>query len=498
MIVDYTQQISRATELYRQGDAEAALAILRKIVQQDPIQTKAWWGIALVSPDPAEKRQAVQRVLELDPNHERARQVRQKLNAKVANTKKPGSKSAKRSRSKQKVTGRQAGSNAGPLMIFLVGSLALLLILVIGAGGLYLFLSTQSTLIAVVTATVEPPTATPGSIEPTPTNTTISTSTPIPTATNTPLPTATNTPPPTNTPLPTSTNTPTPTPTPPPTSTDTATPTPTPTPTDTPTATPDLLSNLKSELFFSGGGGCRGLCGLGCILESGANLPTIQTGRRFHSHLVGSDEGLLCLFGFPLGEEVLVELYASDGSFVSSEVVRVEVNEVYRLDGSEIKNIEGITTVEIGQWWPAGLVTGQWYVVARSAGMEIDGVLNVPPHVEPAVSSMPDFNIDPFESHHCDSYSAGREVVILGTGFEPNKNLPLGIYYTDSSGYTKDPIVQVYSDIVTTNSQGDWLTSVKVTPSDPPGLYYAVIVTNPNADIIEQAGPQGCFKVSGG
>jgi hypothetical protein len=77
--VDYQEQISEAYQLYKQGQGEMALFILRKIVGQAPTETTAWWGVAVASKNPAEKRRAVERVLMLAPEHRGARKMLARL-----------------------------------------------------------------------------------------------------------------------------------------------------------------------------------------------------------------------------------------------------------------------------------------------------------------------------------------------------------------------------------------------------------------------------------
>lgn len=121
-----------------------------------------------------------------------------------------------------------------------LGSIAVLLLLLGGAGGWFilngLVLATPTATQAIALVSETPPTASP-----TPSSTPEPTQTPMPASTDTPPPTETPASPPTDTPTPTPTDTPTPTPTDTPTPTPTKTPLPSPTATPQPTQTPIII-----------------------------------------------------------------------------------------------------------------------------------------------------------------------------------------------------------------------------------------------------------------
>jgi len=149
------------------------------------------------------------------------------------------------------------------------------------------------------------------------------------------------------------------------------------------------------------------------------------------------------------------------------------------------REVRGFILVDIPQWWPVGLPVGKWHAVTKSGSRYyVESPLEVEPHRGPAISTLPSTNINPFENHDCDSYSAGEEVIVLGINFEPNRDLPLAIYHMtgERDGQDRRSASLVRGEMVTTDRQGDFSTSVRVEPSDPTGLYRVIAVTDLDVD----------------
>jgi hypothetical protein len=254
---------------------------------------------------------------------------------------------------------------------------------------------------------------------------------------------------------------------------------------------PLSLGDLKEELFYGGHGGSVPVCLVELYPLSGIEkLPAVKgTGRSL-------DEGALCVLGFPLDEEITVDLYGPDDNPVSSKEFPVPT-----VDGWYAGEEGGVTFREITLGWPAGLPTGQWYAVVESANAHAEGPFTVEPHDGPAVSTVPDPDLNPFESYSCGSYLPDEQVYVLGTSFEPNADLPLGIYLEtqetkpDDDGSLGWVSVLVDSKMVTSDGRGDFSTSILVKSSYSAGLYYVVVVTNPDGGHIDFAGPNNCFRV---
>jgi hypothetical protein len=241
-------------------------------------------------------------------------------------------------------------------------------------------------------------------------------------------------------------------------------PTPRPEPTDTPEAEPELVVGLKEEIFFEpGGGGPPSVCG---TPEDGSPLPALTISDWLPESLE------ICVYGFPLGEEVTVELYAPAGKHVGSESQDVKAE------------LEGRTIFTVDLWWPVGMVAGPWRVVARSASDSVESTFEIGRPVDPASSTMPEGDINPFETHYCNEYTAGEAVVIRGANLEPNGQLRLGIYWftgnSDDRGLSILSLVR--EETVTTDAHGDFSTTVFVGASDPSGVYSVVPVTDPGAE----------------
>lgn len=241
-------------------------------------------------------------------------------------------------------------------------------------------------------------------------------------------------------------------------------------PTPTLTGGPELFPGLHQEVYF---GGLGGLAWEACELPPGADLPAIEGGC--HSDSCGSEFGHLCLFGFPLlEEEITVALIAPEGDYVASEVLRPE-------DWPEDFAEAGDGHVA-SVWCPAHLPTGEWRVVASSRSAYAEGLFTVDFGEDPQISDMPDLDINPLEGRPHGSYSPGEQVIIVGSHFEPNMELPLGIYYDAGGvcgGGPTDPFMcthtLVHSEMVTTDNQGRFHTSIVIDSSYAPGWYNTAV-----------------------
>lgn len=271
-------------------------------------------------------------------------------------------------------------------------------------------------------------------------------------------------------------------------------------PTTTPTDGSELFPGLQQELYFWGGGG---VVEEGCELLPGADLPAIK--GAYHSDPRGKEEGVLCLFGFPLLEEgIAVELYAPDGDYVGSTVLRaVDVREAAdghlygwikgypeefhwgRAHGGRFSERDGVIVVESWVRCPAHLPPGEWRAVARSGSAYAEGSFTVDFGGDPQISIIATLDtIYPFDDPHARvgfRRAWGDPVIILGSHFEPNTELPLGIYYDagECSMGSTDPLIcthtLVHREMVTTDNQGSFRTSILIELFDARGWYYSVV-----------------------
>jgi len=69
---DQEKEIQSAIELAKKGNRKAAIAILRKILQKNPRNPRAWYLLSQLVDDPHRAQQCLQKVLEIDPGNEQA------------------------------------------------------------------------------------------------------------------------------------------------------------------------------------------------------------------------------------------------------------------------------------------------------------------------------------------------------------------------------------------------------------------------------------------
>lgn len=221
MASDQNRRLQRAIELAQNEQFEAARAILKELVLQNPRLPLAWMWLAAVSSDEQERINALQRVLALDPGNQRARTALEALGVVEGNIDSDTDpRSAPEQPNEQGLSTAIQQNNISPPLesgqwlsmteLAIVGVALLIAIFLIGSVVFYR---------EVVNAPTETPTATQ-TFTPSATFTALPTNTPLPT--RTPLPTQPSLPPPltpTIDPGPPPTNTPRPSFTPRPTAT---------------------------------------------------------------------------------------------------------------------------------------------------------------------------------------------------------------------------------------------------------------------------------------
>jgi ferric-dicitrate binding protein FerR (iron transport regulator) len=140
-MIDYQEQVSQAYQLYKNKQNDQALFILRKIIQQAPTEAAAWWGLAIVSTNPVEKRRAAERVLILKPDHRGA----PKMLKRLAEEQRPAAKARKTKSAKKKakpVTSHPLGAAWLWFILLLLGFIFVATI-AIGAALFLFILSSQ-------------------------------------------------------------------------------------------------------------------------------------------------------------------------------------------------------------------------------------------------------------------------------------------------------------------------------------------------------------------
>jgi hypothetical protein len=155
----------------------------------------------------------------------------------------------------------------------------------------------------------------------------------------------------------------------------------------------------------------------------------------------------LYLLGFPLGQQVELELYDPAGFLAGMAQVSIDTRtQSYAIEPTSqglvgIRNLEldptptrpGGITVENASlqhmtlWVPVGMPEGDWLVVATGGAQSAEMTITLRPNDGPRISLLPDLIIDPFSPQSCATYPTGSTIYIAGTGFDAYQMLPLGI-----------------------------------------------------------------------
>lgn len=70
-----SEQIKDAVHYYKSGNQRAAEAILKKILLEEPANVEAWFGLALCVDDGKKQKYCLEKVLALNPDHQKAREL---------------------------------------------------------------------------------------------------------------------------------------------------------------------------------------------------------------------------------------------------------------------------------------------------------------------------------------------------------------------------------------------------------------------------------------
>ncbi|MBN1286982.1 MAG: tetratricopeptide repeat protein [Anaerolineae bacterium] len=76
---DINQRLRAANRALNQEEFDEAVALLKGVLRDDPENVKAWWLMASAVDSPEEARDALEQVLELDPDHAEARSMLDQL-----------------------------------------------------------------------------------------------------------------------------------------------------------------------------------------------------------------------------------------------------------------------------------------------------------------------------------------------------------------------------------------------------------------------------------
>jgi len=226
-----------------------------------------------------------------------------------------------------------------------------------------------------------------------------------------------------------------------------------------------VLNDLPQELAQGMGGG--GGTWLECSPDAPELLPAVQADLSCY------DCGVVCLWGFPPDRAVHVELYDPVGKLVAAHGVTVD------------QEWAGVGLVHMPLSF-AGRPTGDWVIVAYSAGTRFRAPLHVGEPEHPAISIHP-LGADPYIAaeymFHQWGYALGDQIAVFGVGFPPARTLPLGIYrYYASDLYKGDLYSLVYSQEVRTDDQGRFEVrqAVQALAMQGGGRYLALVPLDPS------------------
>jgi len=79
--MDNNTLLNKASQLAENGNYDLARKYVIQAIKNDPMDTEAWWAMAHVATTDKERNRAVSKVLELEPNHDDALLMRDKIRA---------------------------------------------------------------------------------------------------------------------------------------------------------------------------------------------------------------------------------------------------------------------------------------------------------------------------------------------------------------------------------------------------------------------------------
>jgi hypothetical protein len=174
----------------------------------------------------------------------------------------------------------------------------------------------------------------------------------------------------------------------------------------------------------------------------------------------------ICLWGFPPGEEVTLELYDPAGQLVGSGAFVSE------------EHWSGLGRV-FAPICLVGQPAGEWFAVANSPSMGFEQSFQAGAAEWPMIGVLPGAPADVFSS--CwpgwSEYPVGTEATIFGYGFPKSQDLALGIYQlNDTAAGAEGPAALINGLWMTTDDQGNFEISLPIDSSYSAGRYFAVVV----------------------
>jgi hypothetical protein len=207
----------------------------------------------------------------------------------------------------------------------------------------------------------------------------------------------------------------------------------------------------------------------GCMLHALPSELPGATADVFDHHY-----GAVCLWGFPAGRDVFVELYDPSGQLVAAREVTID------------QEWDGVGVAEVFLSL-VGRPTGTWAMVATLDAASVTAPLYVEKPDIPWVSVV-SAESDPFLGYgwrppRGSIFALGDSVTVFGDGFPPGRTLPLGFYYKPESDYPNASQL-VFSQVVVADDQGSFEVhmSAEALARQGDGSYCAVVPLSPAYD----------------
>ena len=77
-------QLEQAAWLLKSGNRVEAYRIVKTLVRQDPVDWRAWWGLAHAAPNAEERLTALRKTVQFNPQHVRAAELLRQAEASHA------------------------------------------------------------------------------------------------------------------------------------------------------------------------------------------------------------------------------------------------------------------------------------------------------------------------------------------------------------------------------------------------------------------------------
>ena len=92
VIQEVATQLEQAAWLLKSGNRVEAYRIVKTLVRQDPVDWRAWWGLAHAAPNAEERLTALRKTVQFNPHHAKAAEMLRQAEASHARplTRRPG------------------------------------------------------------------------------------------------------------------------------------------------------------------------------------------------------------------------------------------------------------------------------------------------------------------------------------------------------------------------------------------------------------------------